>query len=233
MVIERGSVVLHKITGRNKYCGPAAITAVLGIPTHQSSALIRQISGKNSVMGTHFYHLTEVFDFLGVEHEIIHLGKDRPTFFQFLKTYDGALTILGVTGHYITLEGDQWIDNVVKKPQHVELYQKKKRVQFIIRIKKIPDDLKTGLALPQRKVFTGDKGSLVDLIKHYGTKELISLYEDRFDSMISERDMVEAHSLKEIRRYAFDDLVNLYQIFGEDLRAWKTINLLAHKWKSK
>ena len=42
---------LHRITGRAGKCGPCAISAVTGIPTHDAARRIRQITGKRAVNG--------------------------------------------------------------------------------------------------------------------------------------------------------------------------------------
>ena len=42
---------LHRITGRAGKCGPAAIAAVLGIPSHDAAAAVREFSGRKQVHG--------------------------------------------------------------------------------------------------------------------------------------------------------------------------------------
>jgi hypothetical protein len=44
---------LHKVAQNgNRFCGPAAISAITGIGTKEAAALIRTISGKRQVKGT-------------------------------------------------------------------------------------------------------------------------------------------------------------------------------------
>ena len=43
--------MLHRITGRAGKCGPAAVSAIAGVPTHEAAALIRRLSNRRAVRG--------------------------------------------------------------------------------------------------------------------------------------------------------------------------------------
>ena len=43
--------MLHRITGRAVKCGPAAISAIAGVPTHEAAAVIRRLLDRPSVNG--------------------------------------------------------------------------------------------------------------------------------------------------------------------------------------
>ena len=43
--------MLHRITGRATKCGPSAISAIAGVPTHEASAVIRRLFDRPSVNG--------------------------------------------------------------------------------------------------------------------------------------------------------------------------------------
>ncbi len=43
--------MLHRITGRAVKCGPAAISAIAGVPTHEAAAVIRRLFDRPSVNG--------------------------------------------------------------------------------------------------------------------------------------------------------------------------------------
>ena len=45
--------MLHRITGRAVKCGPAAISAIAGVPTHEAAAVIRRLFDRPSVNGVH------------------------------------------------------------------------------------------------------------------------------------------------------------------------------------
>ena len=51
--------MLHRITGRAVKCGPAAISAIAGVPTHEAAAVIRRLFDRPSVNGVYTDELEE------------------------------------------------------------------------------------------------------------------------------------------------------------------------------
>lgn len=49
----------------NRYCGPAVISAIAGIPTSEAARMIREARNKRMVKGTHIGDLIPVFNKLG------------------------------------------------------------------------------------------------------------------------------------------------------------------------
>ena len=49
--------MLHRITGRATKCGPAAISAIAGVPTHDAAAVIRRLTGRRAVNGVYMDEL--------------------------------------------------------------------------------------------------------------------------------------------------------------------------------
>ena len=45
------TAMLHRITGRATKCGPSAISAIAGVPTHEAAAVIRRLFDRPSVNG--------------------------------------------------------------------------------------------------------------------------------------------------------------------------------------
>ena len=43
--------MLHRITGRATKCGPSAIAAIAGVPTHEAAAVIRRLFDRRTVNG--------------------------------------------------------------------------------------------------------------------------------------------------------------------------------------
>ena len=43
--------MLHRITGRARKCGPSAISAIAGVPTHEAAAVIRRLFDRPAVNG--------------------------------------------------------------------------------------------------------------------------------------------------------------------------------------
>ena len=50
--------MLHKITSRAVKCGPAAISAIAGVPTHEAAAVIRRLYDRRAVNGVFIDELT-------------------------------------------------------------------------------------------------------------------------------------------------------------------------------
>ena len=49
--------MLHRITGRATRCGPSAISAIAGVPTHEAAAVIRRLYDRRSVNGVYMDEL--------------------------------------------------------------------------------------------------------------------------------------------------------------------------------
>ncbi len=57
--------MLHRITGRAVKCGPAAISAIAGVPTHEAAAVIRRLFDRPAVNGVHTDELAAALEELG------------------------------------------------------------------------------------------------------------------------------------------------------------------------
>ena len=57
--------MLHRITGRAVKCGPAAISAIAGVPTHQAAAVIRRLFDRPSVNGVYTDELAAALEEFG------------------------------------------------------------------------------------------------------------------------------------------------------------------------
>ena len=79
---------INRTKGGNRYCGPAAISAVVGCTTDEAARGIRAVSGKPSVRGTSVTHLALAYKLFGVEMTRIDhwpVSHDRPTMAAWLK----------------------------------------------------------------------------------------------------------------------------------------------------
>ena len=52
---------------RNRYCGPAVISAITGMATGEASRLIRSVSGQKAVRGSFTTHVRRAFELCGIE----------------------------------------------------------------------------------------------------------------------------------------------------------------------
>ena len=57
--------MLHRITGRATKCGPSAISAIAGVPTHKAAAVIRRLFDRPSVNGVHIDELAAALEEFG------------------------------------------------------------------------------------------------------------------------------------------------------------------------
>ena len=57
--------MLHRITGRATKCGPAAISAIAGVPTHEAAAVIRRLFDRPSVNGVYTDELAAALEAFG------------------------------------------------------------------------------------------------------------------------------------------------------------------------
>ena len=57
--------MLHRITGRAVKCGPAAISAIAGVPTHEAAAVIRRLYDRRAVNGVFIDELAGALAELG------------------------------------------------------------------------------------------------------------------------------------------------------------------------
>ena len=57
--------MLHRITGRATKCGPAAISAIAGVPTHEAAAVIRRLFDRPAVNGVYTDELAAALEAFG------------------------------------------------------------------------------------------------------------------------------------------------------------------------
>ncbi len=57
--------MLHRITGRATKCGPSAISAIAGVPTHEAAAVIRRLFDRPSVNGVFIDELAAALEAFG------------------------------------------------------------------------------------------------------------------------------------------------------------------------
>ncbi len=57
--------MLHRITGRATKCGPSAISAIAGVPTHEAAAVIRRLFDRPAVNGVYTDELAAALEEFG------------------------------------------------------------------------------------------------------------------------------------------------------------------------
>ena len=57
---------LHRIIGRAGKCGPSAISAIAGVPTHEAAAVLRDLTGRRAINGTSGLEMVYGLEWFGV-----------------------------------------------------------------------------------------------------------------------------------------------------------------------
>ncbi len=116
---------LHRIVGRAGKCGPSAMSAVTGLPTHDCAALLRDVTGRKQIHGVHGYELMCAMALAGWRCErTVHARAERPTLAAWLAAHDtfAESFVLVVRRHFIAVGADEVADSgwmYGRRPQSV------------------------------------------------------------------------------------------------------------------
>ena len=126
---------LHTVHGYNRYCGPTALSAILGISTDEAARRIRLITGRPRVRGVARLHMKKVLEDFGWT--VVKFPPYTKTFVRLVDNrdhYPDGLYLINITDHYIVgrKEKNLWniVDNQFKNEIDVlEHPDKGKRIQ--------------------------------------------------------------------------------------------------------
>lgn len=105
---------LHRIVGRAGKCGPSAMAAVTGLPTHDCAALLREVTGRTQIHGVHGYELMAAMTLAGWRCErTVHPRAERPTLAAWLREHDtfAESFVLVVRHHFVAVGADEIADS--------------------------------------------------------------------------------------------------------------------------
>lgn len=107
-------VTHDKRAGRNGYCGPAALSTVLGISAENAAFWIRRKTNKDRVKGTGWHELVSVMNEFGLY--ATSEGYDpRPTLARWFKTRERDMrewpVLIGLTDHWVVVKGNMISDS--------------------------------------------------------------------------------------------------------------------------
>lgn len=129
--------------GKNKFCGPAALSAVSGITTDEAEILIKKVTGqRRPVKGVWTSDLCKAFNILGYSTEICGYGNHSDTLFTLIPHLAVGLYLCVVPSHFILLEVDKdnnrfICDNHTRKPLNLSVSARLgQRVSSVIRLVK-------------------------------------------------------------------------------------------------
>lgn len=102
-----------KATDKNRYCGPSAISAVTGLTTGESARLIRSVTGKASVKGTHASELIGAFAKCNIEVSSVRCVSGESTLGQWLKDSrqlrGDDVFLVGAGHHWQLVQGRRYV----------------------------------------------------------------------------------------------------------------------------
>ena len=104
---------LHRVVGRARKCGPCAMSAVTGLPSHECAALLREVTGSTQIHGVRQRDLIAAMALAGWGCERdIHPRRARPTLAAWLRGHDTFAHpfVLVVRNHYVALAAGEIAD---------------------------------------------------------------------------------------------------------------------------
>ena len=110
---------LSAITGRNGYCGPAAVSAIAGIDSDIAAAIMRRISGRRAIKGSYDREVTGALRVLGYGFRRSEVYNDKPpTLKQWASRREdrNQTCLVEVTGHWLVVRGYTLADSFHKQP---------------------------------------------------------------------------------------------------------------------
>lgn len=112
---------VEKRPGGNRYCGPAALSAIVGLTTDSAAQILREITGQRAIGGVTIASMSEALRRLGFRiHDPIRYREaragslQRPTLARWLREYPrGAeeVVLVCITGHFLVVKGHKIYDN--------------------------------------------------------------------------------------------------------------------------
>ena len=105
---------------RNRYCGPAVISAMTKMNTGEAARLLRDISGKPSVRGCYTHHVLRALSRCGITskgvpiHIPVSMNTTKPTLTQWLKyrkadRTSGRVFLVVAGNHFQLIEGRRYV----------------------------------------------------------------------------------------------------------------------------
>lgn len=121
---------LHPITGRNRYCGPGAISTITGLNSDHAARAIRRLSGQRAVKAAPWWALQKALQEFGYDLTAPDTSMKGETFKHWLDhtmLRSDRVYLVFLTRHFVVVQGDQFNDNHTKVPVHVSIAPHQRR----------------------------------------------------------------------------------------------------------
>jgi hypothetical protein len=126
-----------KKSDKNRYCGPSAISAVTGLTTGESARLIRKVSGRSSIKGTHASELIGAFAQCNIEVSSAKLAFGQQTLGQWLKVSSSSrgddVYLISAGHHWQLVQGRRFVCGITREV----VSQRDRRVKRKARVKAV------------------------------------------------------------------------------------------------
>ena len=99
---------VNRVKGGNRFCGPAAISAVTGCTTDEAARVLRNVNGKRAIMGTSARDMKLAYTHFGVSMNLLHnypKKDERPTLASWLREHSSIRTAGRV---FLVCAGNHW-----------------------------------------------------------------------------------------------------------------------------
>ena len=109
--------------GHNRFCGPAALSIIAGIDTAEAAAVLRFVTKKRSITGTHDWQVIKALNLLGYRVQSAarvdpFKPKNNPTLASWLKSdeRDGqGLYLIAAGNHWQVVQGRRYCCGLTKE----------------------------------------------------------------------------------------------------------------------
>ena len=109
--------------GHNRFCGPAALSIIAGIDTAEAAAVLRFVTRKRAITGTHDWQVIKALNLLGYRVQSAARvnplkPKDNPTLASWLKSdeRDGqGLYLIAAGNHWQVVQGRRYCCGLTKE----------------------------------------------------------------------------------------------------------------------
>jgi hypothetical protein len=129
---------LTAINGKNSYCGPAAVAALTGVTTTKAAEFIRTAYNRKAIRRVYPEELVHALKEMGYR-ATYSLVSGKPTMAKWLREREdrNAANILFLTGHFVAVKGNKFVDNHTKEPVWISKAPgRRKRVLGVIEVER-------------------------------------------------------------------------------------------------
>ena len=139
-MLNKNQIKIQTPTGKNRWCGPAALSILTGMTTDDASRLVRSITLKSKCTGMHWNEMLVALmqcGFQCVRRPHRYKGNNRITLSRWVKENKSNLSLQRTGGyktylisagyHFQIIQGPMYVDNHVKEPVFFDEIKKGKR----------------------------------------------------------------------------------------------------------